>query len=315
MSRRSVAGFTVGEYYQDLWIKGKRVAKGPRECEERYERVAEFCRQYKRPFTVLDWGAQMGYFSLRLAEDFDCTVVAVERDPNLFAILQANDNPKVLYINRRMTPQDFVLLGKVEHFDLVLALSVVHHNSAASFTDWLKILGGLGDHLIMELALEPTATGQAMVRQSKVPDGAEILGETNAHFGTCAPRPMFAMHHQKTRIDWPFMGCSAHTDGVVCDGFDVTSDFDKKVNHKGQDWIRGINLATFLYLHGRWPTGDRIADMLEEGGLPEDGHLDIGEHNVILSGDRATLIDGYDQHQQPGTDKEHWNKMIGRLRA
>ncbi|KKM90264.1 hypothetical protein LCGC14_1240240, partial [marine sediment metagenome] len=40
------------ETYQDIWVKGKLVRDGKRDCENRYKLIRTFCEQYTRPFTI-----------------------------------------------------------------------------------------------------------------------------------------------------------------------------------------------------------------------------------------------------------------------
>lgn len=68
--------------YTDIRIKGKIISYGYRDCEIRYDKISEFCSNYTRPISILDLGAAEGYFTFRLAEDFDGIFTAVECDPN-----------------------------------------------------------------------------------------------------------------------------------------------------------------------------------------------------------------------------------------
>jgi hypothetical protein len=93
--------------YQDVWVKGKLVERGERDCEPRYEAIKKVAARFKRPFTVLDIGANLAYYSVRLAEDFDCTVLAVEPGPWMTSVLSRNDNPRVLGVNRALSLDGF----------------------------------------------------------------------------------------------------------------------------------------------------------------------------------------------------------------
>lgn len=57
--------------YQDTWNNGKCIMKGDRNCLKRYNLIKPIIdNKYHRPFTAIDIGANIGYFSIRLAEDF-----------------------------------------------------------------------------------------------------------------------------------------------------------------------------------------------------------------------------------------------------
>src|SRR5689334_12888770 len=91
--------------YQDQWLKGKLVAKGTRECANRYELIKNFCEQFKRPFTVLDIGANMSYFGIRLCEDFpECFVMAFEYSDFKMrkAHVEKNGTDRLLLLNHRL---------------------------------------------------------------------------------------------------------------------------------------------------------------------------------------------------------------------
>lgn len=307
------------EAYQDLWQNGKMVRKGARDCASRYEVIKTFCSQWKRPFTVLDLGAHLGYFSLRLTEDFpDCTVVAVERDPALINNLKANNPDRVIFLNRRIALADLRKMAACEHFDLILCLSFIHHQRY-SFSDYVGVLRSLGDHLIMELALEPTAAGQHMVKQSYVPKDAEVLATHPAHFGTLGPRPMIHLHTPKTCITRPFIGCDEEKAKAY--RLPIESNFESKtirwsLTRHGNSrpdhapWIRGINLRTYTAFRGRWPTKSRICELIKIHGRPQPDHGDLTIANTILSGDSVTIIDGYDGHKVPYPEDRQWANLV-----
>ena len=69
--------------YQPIWIKGVQDYRFQRECDDRYQPIRELAAQFNRPFSVLDIGANYGYFDFRLMEEFDCTCVMVDRKLNM----------------------------------------------------------------------------------------------------------------------------------------------------------------------------------------------------------------------------------------
>jgi len=103
--------------YQPLWINGKQVSQGVRDTENRYLAIANYLAG-QTEFTVLDFGAHIGYFSRRLAAEFGAACTAVDDHPRL----EPTDGVQV--INERLTAGGIRKLGK---FDVVLCLSVLHH--------------------------------------------------------------------------------------------------------------------------------------------------------------------------------------------
>lgn len=295
--------------YQDIWIKGEQVQRGQRECANRYEIVRSFFSQYQRPFTVLDMGASDGYFAVRLVEDFpDCTVVAVEPRPRIGEILHRNDAQRVLWLRKKLSPTELSKLADVEHFDVTLALSVIHWMKRPP-AESIEALRRMGDHLILELPVEAQATGQEVVQKIEPPKDGTLLGYGASHLDADAQRPITVLSQEKTCLERGYWDSNrpslAH----------IVSDFQSKTFHKGKKvsypWLRGINLQTFLRLGGTWPRRARIADCVREAYLRLNGpHGDIAPWNVILQGDRAVFIDSKAGSERAGQDFAFLNRLL-----
>lgn len=80
-----------------------------------------------RPFTLLDIGANDGYFSTRIAEDFNCYVTALDKNPKVDELFSKRIRPMV----QKLTESTMKALPR---FDVILALSVLHH-----FENWETI--------------------------------------------------------------------------------------------------------------------------------------------------------------------------------
>lgn len=135
--------------YQDLWIRGKLVKKGDRSCAGRYAAIRDYLVQTgSKPSRVLDLGANAGYFSFRLAEDFETKVTMIESHPDLLKYQRQNGNRNVNLIQKRVDGNYLRQLAKSRHYDVVLALSVIHH-----FKDYPEVIDALfrlGDCLFIE---------------------------------------------------------------------------------------------------------------------------------------------------------------------
>jgi len=184
--------------YQDQWVKGKLIVKGTRECASRYEIIKSFCSSYSRPFSVLDIGANMCYFGIRLTEDFPlCTVVAFEYDHFEMRAMhvQKNYSIRLLLLNHKLNINDLFILGACSRFDVVLILSVLHH-VGNEFDAWLKALRQLGDNIICEFA----TTDSRSRKQSKdycIPSDAKILGYGDSHIKKSVKRPIVLLTNHK----------------------------------------------------------------------------------------------------------------------
>jgi cyclopropane fatty-acyl-phospholipid synthase-like methyltransferase len=121
--------------YQPRWQDGRTVGPQERDCAGRYQAIVPFVAEGAR---VLDFGAFSGYFSHRLADEraARCVAVAPEVEPY----------PGVTVVKQRLTVDGLKALG---HFDVVLALSVLHHLDP--WEDYLSVLCSQGDTVIVEV--------------------------------------------------------------------------------------------------------------------------------------------------------------------
>jgi len=177
--------------YQDEWVKGRLVRKGTRECANRYAMVKSVCSKIGRPFSVLDIGANMCYFGIRLTEDFEgCSVMAFEFNmfPRRKAVVKANRADRVMLLKRKLSIGDVALMSRVCRFDVILALSVLHHTKGCG-EGWVKALIPMCAHLIVELAQEDSARVKDPSAYS-VPEQSTVLGYCESHLSPTIERPM-----------------------------------------------------------------------------------------------------------------------------
>lgn len=176
--------------YQDVWKDGRLRARGVRDCAGRYKLIASILPE--RPFTVLDLGAYTGYFATRIAEDFDARVTAVDDFPGL--VEAASD--RVTVMSKRLGVDGLLHLPR---FDVVLALSVLHH-----FKDWpaaLRLLRCCRSNLVIEVCdpketwMRRAASRAEVAVQHKVVSelpGARLLGTSpRTAAGVTYQRPLY----------------------------------------------------------------------------------------------------------------------------
>lgn len=119
--------------YQPLWVDGKTVGPDLRDSAARYGAIADHVRTaFPRGFSVLDLGAQSGYFSVRLQQEFDAQVTAVDGAPELASGLARMQDHRVRGLYRFLEPAEVLELRPV---DVSLCLSVLHH-----VEDWYGML-------------------------------------------------------------------------------------------------------------------------------------------------------------------------------
>ncbi|KRE46329.1 class I SAM-dependent methyltransferase [Paenibacillus sp. Soil522] len=134
--------------YQDIWIKGKLKQKGERDCSLRYEHIKTQLKKLKKPFSVLNVGANCGYFSFRIAEDFDSKVTMIEASKGILNIFDQNDNSNVQLLHKLVSVDELKQLAKSKHYNVVLGLSILHH-----FEDYRGAIDAffeLGDLIFIE---------------------------------------------------------------------------------------------------------------------------------------------------------------------
>jgi len=307
------------EQYQDVWIRGRVASRGVRECDDRYQIIKGYCAQFNRPFTILDIGANLGYFSIRLCEDLDCTSVLVEGIYGdwLQEVLEANSNQRLILLKKLMSLDDLRKIAEVEHFDVVMALSVIHH-FPNDINESLAVLQSLGDHLILELPNEREACGQDVVTQAmqlQLPEHARFLGRGKSHLNE-GERPIVAIHTPKTTLQRSYIGTPREGLSLTihADFSTKTVEFHNKPSRYA--WHRGINLQTYLYMHGAYPSRAAIAEMV--AGLTLNGapHRDVQPWNLILQGDAVQLIDADDPHHAFAySDEQYLARIADMLNA
>ena len=292
------------EDYQSRWVNGEEIS-GVRECSDRYEIIKSYAERFDRPFTVLDIGANYGYFSIRLMEDFDCVAVMGECVPQYYEeltrLLEANGCDKGIVFKHRFSQQSLKDLAQVEHFDLVLAMSIVHHIDG-DVNETIRLIRDLGDHVLIEVANEKNACGQKQVQTTAIGDDWEHLGIGRSHLASSV-RNIYAMQQSRTRFGLRYIGCPPD----LVAGHEVLSDNTRKTirfDHKPEerDWIHGINLVTFKHYGGIHPTHDSIEESLILMDPPNLPHGDIRPWNLIISGKDLHLIDAADPNHTQITD-------------
>lgn len=182
--------------YQDSW-NGGVTEKGKRECADRYEVVKTFCQRFQRPFTVCDIGANMNYFGIRLTEDFDCKVVSFEFHQFEMREQLVKGNKDIMFLKRKVSLADLKILHSVAHFDLVLAMSVLHH-LPGNTAEWIAGFYKLGTNVILEFALDDSDRIKNKINY-QIPE-SQILGYGDSHLKKNFKRPIVLLTHEKPSL-------------------------------------------------------------------------------------------------------------------
>ncbi len=150
--------------YQDIIMRGKTLFQGINICDNRYSIIKPILDGFQeKPFSVLDVGAAQGYFSFRIANDFprsNCVMIEhSNKDYDhhgfmLYQLCQLNDLPNITYFHKEISIPTLENLSHEEHFDVILALLVVHQidDSMEIRKKVLETLFDLGDNVILEVS-------------------------------------------------------------------------------------------------------------------------------------------------------------------
>ena len=297
--------------YNDIRIKGKTISTGYRNSEERYEEIFKFCKQFNRPISVLDLGAAEGYFTFRLAEDFSGVFIAVESNPErkLLELCVKNNNHKVLLLDKQMNLKNLKNLKEVQHFDIILALNIIHHFDEP-FQDVLDTLVSMSSFCFMEhpnpLENDSTKNSQRLEKEKLELDSFEpvLLNKNESglgnRFNQKLERNLWLLKNTQSKtIDRGWRGASKYDEEFgpgnhisIKSNFD-NIDVDYGLRDEKRTWIQGIDLRTFLENNGVYPTNDEVLGLINN--LKIDNAKDLGPHNLILNGEGLFPIDQDDK--------------------
>ena len=297
--------------YNDIRINGKTLSLGYRNSEKRYSEIFKFCKKFNRPISVLDLGAAEGYFTFRLAEDFDGVFVAVESNPErkLLELCKKNNDHKVLLLNKQMNLKNLKNIKEVQHFDIVLALNIVHHFDEP-FQDVLETLVSMSSFCFLEhpnsLENESTKNSQRLDTEKLDLEKFKpiLLNKNPSGLGNSLNKKLernlwLLQNTQSKTIDRGWRGASKYTEEFgPGNQISIKSNFneinvDYGLRDEKRNWIQGIDLRTFLEYDGVFPTHEKIINLIDN--LKIKNAKDLGPHNLILNGEHLFLIDQDDK--------------------
>ena len=298
-----------GEYvwhqsYQDQIVNNQVIIPGRVSyLTDRYDAIKKIAQKYQRPITVLDIGASQGYYSFRLAHDFkNSTCVMIEEDKYLQRLCLLNTNlNNIIFLHKKITAAELKRLGECEHFDIVLALNIIHW-SEEKWHEIADAIVSLGDRIIVET---PPAGDKAIgapylgdIEKYFENKGAKIILKNPRHTGTGLFANMYLLTQTKryiTRSSW--------LDTARPYAYKIHSTLKEKglmrtiINQNGEKkiveipWKCGINLLTFKMLNGIFP----VTEILQKSLLHLDGkELWFKEpiiSNFIIQGNALCPID------------------------
>jgi len=319
-SNISENNFSEIDIYNDIRIKGETISSGYRNSEKRYDEIFKFCKKFNRPISVLDLGAAEGYFTFRLSEDFSGVFIAVESNPErklLESCIKNNDH-KVLFLDKQMNLKNLKNLKEVQHFDIVLALNIIHHFDEP-FQDVLDTLVSLSSFCFIEhpnlLENESTKNYHRLKTEKLNLEKfkPKLLKKNQSGLGNSInqklERNMWLLENTQSKtIDRGWRGTSKYheqfgpnTEINIKSNFDEIS-VDYGLREEKRNWIHGIDLRTFLENNGVYPTNEEIIHLIDTMNI--DNAKDLGPHNLILNGKQLFPIDQNDKLDDVNTKEK-----------
>lgn len=301
--------------YQPLYTKEGVTNCFERDCKDRYTFLYNTFNKFKRPFTVLDIGANLSYFGRRILEDFpNATVISVEKDASI--LTRGMTGYPLLGLNTKIDSDIIKKWSTYEMFDVVLCLSVLHHLPKPEAIKTTIALLQLGFEVYIEIpGKEDIAAG---IRESNfaVHELLENFNVPKAYFPSPTtrnvkrPTYMFTNFGKYVFAQW-VNECGGSpfdygvTNKVIWRGYDKVPLF---LHSSGieRDWLPGINLHTLEHYNG-YVSGESMSSRLAKIKLDKP-HGDIVSHNVIVSKDVVKLIDY--GHRNNHDDKMAFEDLI-----
>jgi hypothetical protein len=276
----------------------------------RFDLIAPLLRRYKRRFTVLDLGAGINpYMAQRISREFDCVMCCIEQDEIAPEEL-AKFGPRALWLRKKMSVDDLERLACCEHFDVVLALNILHHFGA----EWKRALVALRKMSTHSIVQTPHPSDKQTCGQDITESIHAFLefiprcgkmGES-IQFESHLARPIYELGNGEVKR----LTMSSWTSPTNCNNNIICADFASKsieLRHKTvplgmdptwgskvQPFIHGLNLWNFAQLNGQWPRKETVLKLIREFPLRQDRHGDITPHNFLFDGAELHLIDGYE---------------------
>ncbi len=275
--------------------------------EIEYAAIQKLLDQYKRPITILEIDAKLGYYSLKVAKDYGAACVMSEEKhaSELLELCEHHKNSSsLMLLNKKMDLDTLTRLGECEHFDVVLLM-----NGLDEYQDqWKETIDAvleLGEHTFINVhrpsSLKLTAPLQRKIYEYLKNKNGVVLEASSATTYDDRKTALFLFTKPKTHLKrkyWNFKKSSSDTEFVVESSFTAKT-FHKKRGNKVLPWHPGINLLTFKTLNGVFPLKETIREKLQD--FKHIKHTDLHIWNIIIQGNTLIPIDGDDRrlHYNP----------------
>jgi len=229
-----------------------------------------------------------------------------------------NNNQNILLLDKQMNLKHLKNLKEVQHFDIILALNIIHHFDEP-FQDVLETLVSMCSFCFMEHpnSLENNSTKNFHRLKSEKLNlekfKPKLLNKNQSGLGNSAnqklERNLWLLENTQSKtIDRGWRGASKYNEQFGPNTeININSNFNQiHVNYGLRDerrnWIPGIDLRTFLENNGVYPTNDEIIRLID--AMEIDKAKDLGPHNLILNGQQLLPIDQNDKIDDVNTKEK-----------
>jgi len=291
--------------YQDILINGEVYSKGIVLCESKYQCMKKYITITDRPFTILDIGANFGYFPLKILEDFPNAFIVMMQPyvegQILKEICKLNTkyNDRLILLDCECHKNNMELLSRCEHFDYIICSNILHH-----LPEWKEIyplIKKMCKYLIVDT---PPPDDDKACGQDKIQEVYDIVNKE----ADSISEEKFPRHNNPTAYShlyfYKFNDEAITTQAYMFGPYHLNKQFfhivedDKRIFKKeGKEYpyIHGLNLFNFVTLNGVYPP---IGDILEKlhtrniktGYKWDNSCKDIYIPNFILN-ENLNLID------------------------
>lgn len=249
------------EFYQDIIINGKlvKVGYGPH-CEPRYQAIKKHVfSKYQRSFSVLEIGANSGYFGFRALAEFPCHYIMVDGYKGLPYICQWNTtvHDRAIVLNQVITEDELLSLSETEHFDVIIMCNLLHHLGDA-YQKWIDAALNMCSHLIIEIpAPNDPISGSKNI-------GAvthSISSLPNVKIIAYTPRNKSKLHLPFSPMFWIDNSSKVIRQANRTISSDwISKTITRRIDNQSitKEWVQGMSLANFFRLSGAFPLLDLV---------------------------------------------------------
>ncbi|MDN3504654.1 MAG: hypothetical protein P0S95_03660 [Rhabdochlamydiaceae bacterium] len=278
-------------------------------CEMKYCAVKTYLDRFERPFTMIDLGANQGYYSLRAAYDFNESVFVMTEGTQidqpmlkkqLLSICHDNDQfDNLILLTEPLNSDNLRHLGECEHFDVILAFSIFDQfkDNWKSALESILSLGSLTFIDVPKITpITPNPLRQWIVNLENFLEEYSAISVKTNHADDQVK--LFLIERKKRylkRKSWILPKMDEHSHRIYS-SFTIKKLVKKAKDMLGKEtqsiWHPGINLITYKMLNAQYPTHNRIKDQIYS--LRSFPHGDWMINNMVVQGNYIKFIDIYD---------------------